>query len=421
MAPIIYNLFPRLAGTVDKWFDHAMRAHDLGFDWLYLNPVTLPGFSGSLYAVKEHRQVCPDFLSRRSSKDGISQLKRFLAEVRKLGLRPAMDLVINHTAFDCPLVEEHPDWFVRDESGGIVHPSAIDPADARKVTVWGDLAELNNAHSPDLDGLWDFWRELVRFWVELGFCGFRCDAAYKVPALLWRMLVDEAREVEPEAVFFAETLGCRIEEVRALQGAGLDYLFNSSRYWMFDAPWAIEQHELFGTLAPSVSFPESHDTPRLAAECGGNEAVLRQRYLFAAMFSEGLLMPIGYEFGFQQRLNVVKTRPEDWEQTGIDLSDFIRGANELKRRLPLLAQEGHWRALTPYDRPTIVLEKTGEQHLRLLLLVNKDWNSAQGIELAGLPVPPGSRLGRLDERGRFRDQAVPSRLDLGPAEIVLIY
>ena len=38
-------------------------------------------------------------------------------------------------------------------------------------------------------------------------------------------------------------------------------------------------------MAPSISFPESHDTPRLAAETGVSEAAQRQRYALAALFS----------------------------------------------------------------------------------------------------------------------------------------
>jgi len=38
------------------------------------------------------------------------------------------DLVINHTAKDCPLVTSHPDWYRRDARGELVSPSAIDPA-----------------------------------------------------------------------------------------------------------------------------------------------------------------------------------------------------------------------------------------------------------------------------------------------------
>ena len=54
-----------------------------------------------------------------------------------------MDLVLNHTASDALLVAEHPEWYARNPDGTIKHPSAIDPADSKRVTVWGDLAELN--------------------------------------------------------------------------------------------------------------------------------------------------------------------------------------------------------------------------------------------------------------------------------------
>jgi starch synthase (maltosyl-transferring) len=420
-APRIYNLFPRLAGPMDQWLPHAERAARLGFDWLYLNPVTYPGFSGSLYAVKDHYRICPDFLPRRSSKEGFTELSGVLAQFRALGLKPILDLVINHTAFDSQLVQEHPAWFVRDSDGTPVHPSAIDPADARKVTVWGDLAEIDNAHSGDLDGLWDYWRALVRTYVQVGFLGFRCDAAYKVPAVLWRLLVDEAHEINPEVTFFAETLGCRIEETASLKSAGLDYLFNSSKYWMFDSSWALTQHEQFGAIAPSISFAESHDTRRLFDETGGNLQVQRQRYLFAALFSEGLLMPMGYEFCFRKRLDVVHSRPSDWEQTGLDLGEFIQSVNRLKSEPLVLAEEGHFRELRPFNQPTLVLQKSGSGEDRALVLVNKDWHQGQRLELAGLPVPREARLRRIDAQGHWTEQPLPWTVDLGPAEIALVY
>ena len=53
-TPLIYNLFPRLAGSCDQWVGHAARAAAMGFNWLYVNPVNFPGFSGSLYSTKEY-------------------------------------------------------------------------------------------------------------------------------------------------------------------------------------------------------------------------------------------------------------------------------------------------------------------------------------------------------------------------------
>ena len=420
MVPIIYNLFPRLAGTMDSWLLHAERAWGMGFGWIYLNPVTLPGLSGSLYSVKDYYKINPDFLPPGSSKDGLSELRRVLGFIRKLGMKPVMDLVINHTAIDSPLLKAYPDWYVRDEKGAIAHPYAIDPADARRKAVWGDLAEIDNEKSTDLDHLWDYWRDLVRFYVMLGFEGFRCDTAYKVPAVLWRMLTDEARERNPDVIFFAETLGCRFEQVSGLSNSGLDYLFNSSKFWNFDQPWALEQHEQFGKIAPSISFPESHDTPRLFAETRGNRAVQRQRYLLAAIFSGGVMMPIGYEFGFQKPLNVVSTAPDDWEDSGVDFRDFIREVNRLKQDTWVLQEEGHWRALGPCDRPTLLLEKRADDD-RVLVLINKDWDNHQTMELEGLEVPAGAKLRRVSPDGTLEETSVPQSIELNPAEILLVW
>src|SRR5262249_51196930 len=156
---------------------------------------------------------------------------------------------------DSRLVHEHRDWYVRDASGGVQSPSAIDPADARKVTVWGDLAEIDNAQSPDRDALWSYWKHVIRTYAELGFEGFGCDAPYKVPPRLWRELLATARAIRPQAVFFGETLGARLEEIAAFHESGLQFTFNSSKWWDFSAPWCLEQQRDRPQGVRSVSFP----------------------------------------------------------------------------------------------------------------------------------------------------------------------
>ena len=58
-GPRIYNLFPLLAGPVPAWKGHLDRVAAMGFDWLYVNPFHYPGFSGSLYAVKDFYRLHP--------------------------------------------------------------------------------------------------------------------------------------------------------------------------------------------------------------------------------------------------------------------------------------------------------------------------------------------------------------------------
>jgi starch synthase (maltosyl-transferring) len=419
--PLIYNLFPTLVGPPRGWLAHADRARAMGFDWLYLNPVHFPGFSGSLYAVKEHFRLHPELEGPDGG--GFAALEPTLAAIRQRGLSVLMDLVVNHTSKDSPLVTEHPGWFVRDVAGEVVSPRAVDPDDPTKVTVWGDLAEVANETAEDREGLWRFWERLVLASLEIGFGGFRCDAAYKVPAALWARLIERARAATPGALFVAENLGCTVEETAALASAGFDYFYNSSKWWDFEAPWALEQHEQFRRIAPSIAFPESHDTARLAAESAGSEAVQRQRYAFAAAFSAGIQVTVGYEFGFRRPLHVVRTRPADWEAPSFDLTGFITRVNALKRAHPLLAGEGVLRRWEPEVDGVTVLERWADDTgtVRGLVLVNRDVAAPRAVALDGAPVPAGARLFRPcrdDAPASGTDLAAP--VTLAPAEVALV-
>jgi starch synthase (maltosyl-transferring) len=171
-------------------------------------------------------------------------------------------------------------------------------------------------------------------------------------------------------------LGCSPEQTRETAAAGFDYIYNSSKWWDFHSPWLLEQYELTRQVAPSISFPESHDTPRLAAESGQNPAALRQRYLFAALFSAGVMLPIGYEFGFRKPVHVVTSRPEDWEEPLCDLQDFIARVNRIKRDHPVFQEESLLQRLDSPNPAVLLLWKAAVKGRgEALLILNKDpWN-----------------------------------------------
>src|SRR5262249_34852354 len=159
----------------------------------------------------------------------------------------------------------------------------------------------------------------------LGFGGFRCDAAYKVPAGGWRGLVDSAKAASPDIIFCAETLGAPKDAVMALADAGFGYLFYSGKLWDFKSPWLLDQYEAFRHMAPSIGFPESDDANGLVAEllaAGIADSLIephyRQAYAFAAAYSAGVLMPMGFEYGWSQALDVVTTRADKPERKRFD-------------------------------------------------------------------------------------------------------
>jgi starch synthase (maltosyl-transferring) len=372
-VPLVYNLFPRHFSAIDEWKECVDHMAAMKFNTVFVNPFHETGFSGSLYAVKDYYRLNPYFLRPGQDPADWSPLAEFVQDCARKNMRIAMDLVINHTARDSVLVESHPEWYRRDGEGNVISPFAIDPADENKVTVWGDLAIIDNAESPGREALWRYWDELVRFFQDLGISIFRCDAAYQVPAELWAELTAHAKKRNPDTLFLAETLGCRLEEVEALAQAGFDYLFNSSMWWRFDEPWCLEQHEENRTIAPSISFPESHDTERQATEPPGDENNQKARYLFAALFSKGLLMPMGYEYGATTRMDVVKGAVGDREPTkGWNLTQWIGEVNEMKCSVPLL-MEGHWEALTDLANDMLMLKRSSDDgDQSLLVCINKD-------------------------------------------------
>jgi starch synthase (maltosyl-transferring) len=413
-GPRIYNLFPPLIGSIDNWVSHLDRIAGMGFDWLFVNPFHLPGASGSIYAVKDYFRLNPLFRGDNSKSDD-ALLADFNAAAARRGIAVMMDLVINHTANDSILAEVHPEWFVRNPNGSLRAPRAVDPDDPEKVTIWEDLAEIDYRERLPRKAITEYWRSMLRHYIGLGFRGFRGDAAYQVPASVWRDLIMAARGERADAIFAAETLGCRVEQVTSLREAGFDYLFNSAKWWDFTASWLLEQYETYRHIAPSIAFPESHDTARLVQEllvAGGEgsteiESIYRQRYLFCATFSTGVMMPVGYEFGFDRKLDVVRTRASDWQQARFDLSKFIADVNEMKTSLPVLSVEGPQSWMRMEDSGVVILVRTASERKWVATSINPDRRAPHdieatclrdlGVSLPGREVTPAGGAMRLTE------------------------
>jgi starch synthase (maltosyl-transferring) len=422
MGPRVYNLFPTLAGPIAHWHGHLERIAAMGFDWIYLNPIHATGGSGSLYAVADYGRLNPALRGDDARSDD-AILRDFIGAARERGIRVMLDLVINHTANDSPLVAAHPDWYVRGDDGRPAAPFAVDPDDPEKVTTWGDLAELDFSERPARAEIVDFFAGIVRHYAGLGARGFRCDAAYKVPGAVWSQIVAAARDVAPDTLFAAETLGCRPEEVAQLGCAGFDYLFNSSKWWDFRESWLLEQYERFRHIAPSIAFPESHDTPRLAAELNGRsdaeiEAEYRFRYLFAAFFSSGVMMPMGYEYGFARKLDVVATTPADWEEPRFDLSSFIADANAMKAATPALNEEGAERLLAREGGAVALLRSGGSPGDAALAVLNPDARASAELDARTLVAALDGVPRDVTPHAAEKHPVVPEeRVRLDPLEI----
>jgi starch synthase (maltosyl-transferring) len=416
---IIYNLFPLLAGRFTQWQRHLERAADMEFDWLFVNPIQKPGKSGSLYSIADYFDYHPRLIDRSASVTPDEQVKATLRAARKLELRVMTDLVANHSASDSALTKQHPEWYVR-KQGRIEHPSCIE--DGQKV-IWHDLARFDYEHGRDLEGLYAYLVRVVRHLLELGFEGFRCDAAYQVPTDIWHRLITEVKADHPDVCFVAETLGCTPDETRDTAAAGFDYVFNSSKYWNFHDHWLMEQYNLVRDQVGSIGFPESHDTPRLMEETHGNVDALKQRYLFSALYSAGVMTVMGFEFGFRKKPHVVHTEPDDWEETDVDLRKFIRKVNRLKSAHEVFNEEAPTNLLHCDNSEVLLMWKgaTGSRDEALVIL-NKDIHGRQDFWAQDLRsyVQSGAKLRCESPQNPMDHVAQPFHYQLRPGEAVVL-
>jgi starch synthase (maltosyl-transferring) len=392
-GPRIYDLFPRLAGSVGAWAQHLPRISGMGFDWVYVNSFHVTGRSGSLYAVSDPFALNPDFANAGGSGD--EALRQFTSSAARYGLKAMMDLTIAYLARDSQVAAEHPAWFRRRPDGDIDSPGP-----------WGDLAAVDYGTAAPRAEIVAFWRRYISHYRTLGFAGFICKSAHLVPADVWRALLGAAR-AEGEILFVADTVGAPIEDAERLAGAGFDYLFNSMKWWDLRADWALDQQARLRAIAPTIAFPERHDTPRLAAGAGTDdraaiEARLKFQLSLAALCSAGWMMPIGAEYGFTRPLDVVHTRPADWEPERVDLTQYVAALNAARTRSHAVNREGVERRITGRDQPVVGLLRLSGDHLlesdsAALLVLNPDAGAAHTVDPGLLLAETGGRFGRWSD------------------------
>jgi len=154
--------------------------------------------------------------------------------------------------------------------------------------------------------------------------------------------------------------------------------------------------------------------------------VARQRYLFAAFFSTGLMIPAGFEYGSKKKLHVVNTTPDNWETPAYDLSAHIAQVNRMKSKCPVLLEEGPIGRdnQPPGPWPVVFLLKSRENRQGRVLAVINTTRQEQPVELSDLPALLGEPASGWQD---LTPDMVPLKLEpslqftLAPSRLRLFY
>ncbi len=221
---VVYELNIRQAteeGTFAAAEKYLPELKEMGVDIVWLMPISPIGVDGrkgtlgSYYSIIDYKAVNPEFGT-------MEDFKSFLATAHDLGLKVILDWVANHTSRDANWWKEgKTDWYVMDESTGL----PIVEYD------WTDIAKLNYKNEDMRNAMID----ALKFWVELGIDGYRCDVAMNVPGDFWKRAWEEVRAINPDVYLLAEG------EEQWLHESG------------FEATYAWELHHIFNAMAKGGS------------------------------------------------------------------------------------------------------------------------------------------------------------------------
>jgi glycosidase len=254
------------------------------------DPDVVKGRAGSLYAIKDEFDVCPDYALQPARR--LMEFEALIGRIHEAGLRVLIDFVPNHVArgyhsqvhpeldfglhndqsqFWSPQnhfyylaeppgqslrLEKPPHWNLTgvpfdgrfsSEDGG---PGRVPKATGNNQTSplpsvqdWYETVKLNYGFDfvlrrYQLDPpppVWGIMDQVLAYWQSKGVDGFRCDFAHYIPQQAWTFLIDRARARSAAVSFMAEAYpfpnsGDPITEARQLLDAGFDSVYLDESY-----------------------------------------------------------------------------------------------------------------------------------------------------------------------------------------------
>jgi len=194
------------------------RIHDLGFDVLYLLPITPIGQAtgshpafGSPYCVHDYEAIDPAVGDE-------GDLVALVSTAHGLGMHVILDEVLNHSSWDNALVTQHPEFYVHSDG----NPQNVDSIE--QAFTYSDVAQLD--YKTPNNGLAAYMSGMLTYWIRTyDVDGFRFDTADDpygngmIPASFWQSLAATLAAVKPGIVMFGEELDPALADAPF----GLDY------------------------------------------------------------------------------------------------------------------------------------------------------------------------------------------------------
>ncbi|MET0747988.1 MAG: maltotransferase domain-containing protein, partial [Rhizobium sp.] len=355
------------------WTDIFDHAAELGFDTILTAPPFLTAEGESIFVSCDFDRLTPSLESLGLAQQGLGALA---AAARNRGLKLMIDLVVDR-------VSDH---------GAARKSDIVDPRispEERHSLHFQAGSEAEEQHLLE-------WQDRLGRLVTAGIEGFRCLGIDRLAPEHWARLIEAARAVDPDTQFYAWTPGTAFSVRRALASVGFDGAFSSIGWWDRRGDWIVEEHDLHRAIGFDIAFPEAPFARRIAHGAEDLEMIerkARRALQTAAAFGDGLLVPMGFEFGSSIPLDSMFGDGRDLrglrQQGLLDLSGDVRTINAALAKQDATFEKQSVRLVVGSSTPVSLLIRADAEDPRFakslrLFAVNNDLRSSSSVPVRAL-------------------------------------
>ena len=414
-APRIYYVPLSMVREAKTWPTILDACAGMGFDTVLISAPCDPGPSGNLLLPYDWTRPHPALPPGKSVSGSLGVLAQLC---RGRGLSLMVDLVADRVALDSPVSRA----LDISRVGLGARDPRVAPEDRSSAPVrFEDEAERRR--------LLDALKTFVMGVTSAGVTGFRCLRPGRVPSELWAELGAAVRGEAAECRFLAWTPGLPPHDFAALKGAGFDGFFSSVGLWDGRAAWPVDEYDLLRSLGSVVAFPEVPLGTRLAQSLVTDELVERrvERALWlAATLADGVLIPMGLEFGAREPVPPTGAGRETYatlrDRPRLHLAERVRAVNAFVAREGGRFSRGEMRIITSGGTVATAVLRTDRSDVRRaqaarLVLVNPALDVGAGLSGGALSPEAGRFLPFKDMIGSAPNLEAERVSTLGPAEV----
>lgn len=339
---------------------------ELGVNAIWLSPFyETTAYHG--YHITDYMKVEPRF-------GNLNDIKEFLQRAHQFDIRIIADFVPNHCSNKHPYFQEalhdksskYYDWFIFNKW----------PDDYLCFFNFGELPKLN-LDNPDTR---DYIINAAKYWLSIGFDGFRIDHVVGVKHSFWRYFRENIKRDYPDSVLIGEACldGVRIDNFNSIN------IRKKIMRWIFGISQDSLQREYYGELdgildfkfqdlikthiahAPScydaktlqekiemhcshypkcyylAIFLDNHDMNRFLFECANDKEKLKSAARVQFKLNQPIIIYYGTEVGMTHNSSVQEQKPHAdiearqpmiWKNQDLELFEFYKKLIRDKKKI----------------------------------------------------------------------------------------